>query len=89
MVGWALSVHVDPDVLEVLGAQEGPFLSAVAASWNLTTDFKAGSINKTGGYLRDTSCQIYGWQNIPDGQGGNGTGMLCKYGFKSQRQTTH
>ncbi len=89
MVGWALSVHVDPDVLEVLNAQEGPFLSAVAANYSLTTDFKAGLVNKTVGYTIDTSCQIYGYQNIPDGQAGNGTGMLCKYGFKSKNLTAY
>ena len=97
MVGWALSVHVDPDVLEVLNVTEGPFLFdwlnatyPTEVEWGLMyTDFMLGSVNKTTGYINDTSCQIVPYNDIPDGEAANGTGILCECWFKSKSLTAY
>ena len=97
MVGWAMSVHVDPNVLEVMGASEGPFIGDFVAAWNaehpqdqISYDFYAyDELNKTTGYIIDTDCMIIGSGKIPVGEAANGTGMLCQYWFKSKNLTAY
>jgi len=96
MVGWAMSVHVDPDVLEVLGSSEGTFLKDFVDAWNadnpgaeVSTDFYVGAVDKEGGNIIDTDCMIIGYWKIPVNGSANGTGMLCEYYFKSKNLTAY
>ena len=92
---WALSVQVDPAVLEVMGAKDGSgtviydYVNNI--SWAPGQVFVGGTVNKTEGTITNTSHMIQSWDELyPAGHTGfNGSGRLCELGFRVKSQTAY
>ena len=96
LVQWALSVQVDPAVLEVCGATDGPgtviydYVEGIPIWFDLQT-FLVGPVNKTEGKIIDILHAIIAWPDLyPMGYTGfNGSGKLCTLGFKVKSETEY
>ena len=104
IVGWAFSVHVDPDVLmpwSVYGASFGYFLYD-CVDWNACMhphypSILVGEINQATGDIRDIAEFILGYETVGVGAGGNSSDPtwygaengLCRLRFRSKSETAH
>jgi len=95
IVGWGLSVRVDPRALEVMMAAKIPgaagflesFLATYFYDWEgYTTSLLVGPIDKDQGTILDISEYIIGYEALGVGAGG-GPHKLMRFGFRSKSET--
>jgi hypothetical protein len=91
---WALSVQVDPNVLEVMGALDGAgtviYDYVESINWEPGDVFAVASVNTTEGKMVDITHMILAWDELYPTPGGfNGSGKLCTLGFKVLSETDY
>jgi hypothetical protein len=95
IVGYALSIRVDPRILEPMGASKtatgGGLLETFLVTWGYdlegyTTSFLVGPADKTTGTIFDASEYIGGYSTLGLGAGGGPT-KLMRFSFRSKSAT--
>jgi len=93
IVGWAMSIKVDPAVLEPMSVYAANFGYWLFDFVDL--EYAGGTsllktVNKTTGEFYEVSEQILSWETPPiNSHGAGGNGLLCKLRYKSLNETAY
>jgi len=95
IVGWGLSIRVDPRALEPVGAGKiggmggflEDFLMRYGYDWDYTTSLFVGETDPVTGTMFDVTEYIFGYELLGLGAGGMGSVKLARFRFKSRSDT--